>query len=182
MADRARVSRGLFDAIGVPIVRGRGFTEQDVRERSDVAVVSEAFARRYWPNEQPLGKQLRLAGRAIAVVGIAHDIKVRTLGEAPRPMVYLPFSFERSSFVNVVVRTSVAPEGLLSTLERTALDVDPDLWLLDLTTMREHLGIVLLPARFSASVLSVLAAEGAILGGPALAPAQGAPARRRGQQ
>ena len=89
-ADNAFVDGGFFDAAGMTIVQGRAFNDADRREAQPVAVVSQAMARRYWPDGNALGRILRRPDPAEAdlmIVGVASDINVRSLGEAPRDVV-----------------------------------------------------------------------------------------------
>jgi predicted permease len=90
-ADRAIVDGAFFDAAGIAIVAGRTFSESDRRDTQPVAVISQAMARRHWPSADALGRILRRPDPAepdLVVVGVASDINVRSLGEAPRDVVY----------------------------------------------------------------------------------------------
>jgi predicted permease len=82
------VSPAFFRTLGIPIVRGRGFEDADRAGRPSVAVVSQSFAERYWPNDEPLGKVFRVRGREYSVVGIARDIRVRGLERGSEPQFY----------------------------------------------------------------------------------------------
>jgi predicted permease len=85
------VSREYFSVVGIPIVRGRGFTEADERDDAAVIIVTESTARRLWPGEDPLGKSLREStGHQDTVIGIAKDAQVSHLGEADGPYLYFP--------------------------------------------------------------------------------------------
>ena len=90
-ADRAFVDGGFFDAAGMAIVAGRTFNDGDRRDSQPVAIISQAMARRYWPDGDALGRILRRPDPAepdLVIVGVASDINVRSLGEAPRDVVY----------------------------------------------------------------------------------------------
>ena len=88
------------------------------------------------------------------VVGVASDAKVRTLGEAPRNMVYLPYSQRFTRSLTVVARTSTDPERTALALLTAGRGVDPDLWVLETKTMDRHLALMSLPQQLSAFVLS----------------------------
>ena len=159
LADRGRVDPGLFEAAGIQIVRGRTFDQaRDTPDSPRVAIVSAALAQRFWGRLDVTGEMLRRSNdRDLLIVGVASDTKVRTLGEAPRSFVYLPYSQSYSSFATVVARTSI--DG-----ERTALDIvaavralDPQIGIWDAKSMAGHLRIMLLPAQLSAMVLAVFA-------------------------
>jgi hypothetical protein len=84
------VSPGFFDLVRTSVVRGRPILQEDRSGAPPVAVVSQAFADRFWPGQDPLGKRLRLLGQdGIEVVGVASTAKVRALNEEPRPIAYL---------------------------------------------------------------------------------------------
>ena len=88
---RATVDGGFFDAAGMTIVAGRTFNDGDRRDSQPVAIISQAMARRYWPDGDALGRILRRPDPAeadLVIVGVASDINVRSLGEAPRDVVY----------------------------------------------------------------------------------------------
>ena len=87
------VGTEYFQTLRIPIVQGRSFAEADRPGAPLVAIVNQAFARRYWPGQDPLGKRVRLSGPegpATEVVGVARDGKYRSLGEDPLPFLYVP--------------------------------------------------------------------------------------------
>ncbi len=158
-ADRATVDAELFDAAGIRILRGRNFNDRDLADRPPVAIISEAMAKKFWSSaENAIGQMLRLDDDPdLEVVGVASDTKVRSLGEAPRSFIYIPYSQNYKTFHTVVARTTLDPERLALDLLATGRRVDPDLWVWEAKSMDNHLGIVLLPARLSAFLLSVFA-------------------------
>jgi predicted permease len=85
------VSPEYFSVVGIPIVRGRNFTQTDARDDASVIIVTESTARRLWPGEDPLGKPLREgSGREDTVIGVAKDAQVSHLGESDAPYLYFP--------------------------------------------------------------------------------------------
>jgi predicted permease len=161
MVDRATVSGGFFEAAGVRILRGRNFEASDLPDSPQVAIVNEAFVEKFWPGQDPLGRMLRRPDEGdedLMVVGVAATAKIRSLGEAPRPFVYVPFSQRYTSFVTVVARTTADPARTSLDLVAASRELDPEVWIWEATTMDRHLGIVLLPARLSAVLLSGFAA------------------------
>ena len=169
--DRAVVDEGFFSAAGIPILEGRAFGPGDGPETQPVAIISQAMARKFWPGEdengptQAVGQKI---GRGegdedLLVVGVARDAKVRSLGEAPRAFVYRPLEQSYSSFLTVVARTSMEPEKTALELLQTARQVEPELFAWETKTMERHLGIVLLPSRLSAFVLSLFAVLALVL-------------------
>ena len=167
--DYAIGDASYFTTMRIPILRGRNFTPQDDKTTPNVAIVSEAFVARFWPGIDPLGRQIRFAtgirtdpqGDATAedlapmtVVGVARDTKVRTLGEDPRPYLYRPWR-QTDSDMSFVLRTAGDPALLVNTVRQTAQAAQPDLAILSLYTMREHLALMLTPPRLAAAMLAV---------------------------
>ncbi|HEY7696950.1 MAG TPA: ABC transporter permease, partial [Vicinamibacteria bacterium] len=160
MVDRATVSAGFFDAAGVRILRGRNFQESDLPSSTPVAIINEALAEKFFPGQDPLGRMLRRPdadAKDLMIVGVANTAKIRSLGEAPRPFVYVPFSQRYTSFLTMVLKTGADPERTAVDALAAARELDSQLWVWEAKTMARHLGIVLLPARLSALLLSAFA-------------------------
>jgi predicted permease len=156
-AQQARVDGGFFDAAGISIVQGRTFSDADGPETEAVAIVSEAMARRYWPDGDAVGRLVRRTPADepdVRVVGVATDIKVRSLGEAPRDMVYVPYTQTPAGLLNFVARTSADPAETVRLLVAAAREVDPDVVVVDAKTLTQHLAFARLPARLGALLLS----------------------------
>jgi predicted permease len=166
-AERAQVDGAFFDTAGMAIVEGRTFNDGDRRDSQPVAIVSRAMARRYWPDGGALGRILRRPDPAepdLMIVGVASDINVRSLGEAPRDMVYEPYTqAEVLPGVIFVVRTATDPARMLLTLAAAGQQVDPDLRVMQTTTMSQHLAMSRLPSQIGAVFLSAFAAMGMAL-------------------
>ena len=156
LVDQATIDPGFFEAAGVRLLRGRNFTQSDLPESPAVAIISEAMASRFWPNRPAVGQTIRRANDPdLLVVGVASDAKVRSLGEPPRSFVYRPYSQDYASYLWVVAKTTVDPQRTALDLLATGRELDADLWTWEAKTMDQHLGVVLLPARLSALLLSV---------------------------
>ncbi len=160
---------GYFSVLGIPVLRGRDFTPADDKTAPNVAIVSAAFAAKFFPGVDPLGHQIRFAtgrradakGDAITteiapmtVIGVARDTKVRTLGEDPRPYLYRPWR-QTDEDIAFVIRTTGDPASLVNTVRQTALALDPNLPILSLNTMRQHLSLMLTPPRLAAAMLGI---------------------------
>jgi predicted permease len=157
-ADHATVDSGFFHATGIPIVRGRSFTDAEQPAGPQVAIISEVMARRFWPDGDAVGRVVRRPrddDADLLVVGVAADINVRSLGEAPRFMVYLPYGQVDAVRFNIVARTVASPEQTALALLAAAREVDPDLRVLATNTMAGHLALGRLPTQALAFVLSV---------------------------
>ena len=161
-ADRRVIDGAFFDAAGVAIVAGRTFDDGDRHGARPVAIISEAMARRYWPAGDALGRILRRPDPAeadLTVVGVASDINMRSLGEAPRDVVYEPFAqSERSPLLNILVRSTSDAAVMAPAIVTAAREVDPDLQIIQSTTMARHLALSRLPSQAFAFLLSAFGA------------------------
>ncbi|MFG1691228.1 ABC transporter permease, partial [Gemmatimonadota bacterium] len=154
---RERVDHAYFETMGITLVEGRGFTEEDRAESPRVAVVSEAAARRFWPNESPVGKEFfrdhEGTDRMYRVVGVAGDTKIETLGEPPTPLFWFPITQEMGSELILVARGQPSPPQIVGMLRRMVREVNPGLMVMEAKTMEEHIGVMLFPARMAALLL-----------------------------
>jgi predicted permease len=151
-----RVTPGYFGAMGTRLLEGREFTEQDNQNAPGVVIVNQAFARRFWPAENPLGKRFRLgASQAppVEIIGIAEDGKYASLSEEGRAFVFRPLWQSYTGSSSLIVRATGEPQRLLATVRSELQQMDPHLPLSTARTMEEHLSLPLLPARVAAGVL-----------------------------
>lgn len=151
--DWAQVDPGFFEAVGVQIVRGRGFDSRDGTDGAPVAIINETMAGRFWPNEDPIGRVIREDDVDRTVVGVAHDTKVRSLGESPRPFLYAPFAQNFTSSMTLVAKTTGNAGETATSLIRIARELDPEILIAGAKTMERHLAVMLLPHRLSALVV-----------------------------
>jgi putative ABC transport system permease protein len=139
------IGHDYFAVMGIPIVRGRAFTEDDERERSTTrrfAIVNESFAARHWPGLDPIGKRFHLYNPTeplLEIVGVAKDSKYVVVFESPRPYVYLPVVRD-ASLRTLIVRASGDPGALAPRLEREIKTLAPNMPISDLRTMTQALG------------------------------------------
>lgn len=133
----AIVSPNFLHTMEIPLVKGRDFTLEDNKNSQRVAIVSETFANRYWPNQEALGKKLNsdFTHEWFTVVGIARDMKVLTLSEKPTPFLYLPlYQVYRP---NMIISARVTGDPLIfgKTIEKAVHDLNPELVVFDVTTL-----------------------------------------------
>lgn len=154
-----RVSPSFFDTIGARILRGRMFDERDTPESTHVAVVNQAFADKYFPNENPLGKRFGLGGDEhrtdFQIAGVVEDVRFRSPRLPTPPMYFLPLlqmwknewadsGKARSNMIgNIELHTAGSVPGLAAQIQRTLARIDPNLTMLNLTTIDEQLGNLL---------------------------------------
>ncbi len=160
---RHRVTPGFFSTLSIPIIRGRDFTNADHAQAPRAVIISEALARRYWPNENPIGKRLREAGADNpwwSIVGVAAEVKYRGLPQNPNadPDVYFPLMQRPNGNINLAIRASVDPESLAPAVRGVLQKLDPDLAAYGVTTMAERVANQSTQSRFSAWLLSIFGA------------------------
>jgi predicted permease len=133
----AIVTPNYFRTVQIPILKGRDFTPQDTKTSQCVVIVNEGFANRYWPNQEPLGKQLNsdLTHEWFTVVGVARDSKVATLTEKPTPFVYFPLSQVYRTTMLVHARVAGDPLAFGKTVEQAIHQLNPDLVVFDVNSL-----------------------------------------------
>jgi putative ABC transport system permease protein len=165
------ISPGYFDTMSIPILRGRGLTEQDTETTPNVVVVSETMARRYWPGEDAVGKRIA-AGRIrspedwIQVVGVVKDVRQFELNAEPRPQMYL--TYRQAGFFDsrdLVVKTDVDPASMAATVRKAVWEIDKDQPVSNIQTMDEILADSIARQRFSMLLLAIFAAVALVLAG-----------------
>ena len=157
--DVNRAGIEYFRTMQIEILAGRDFNDRDVEASPRVAIVNESLVRRFWPDQDPLGKRLGFnPDMGYEVVGVVGDVKIGSLREGPRPHIYLPheqlYDFFGSS-MNIVVRSSLEPEALVATARREARSIAPGLALYDIKTLSEHVSASILQERQAATLLSL---------------------------
>ncbi|RMH12794.1 MAG: ABC transporter permease, partial [Gemmatimonadetes bacterium] len=161
----AYVSERYFETMGVPLVEGRTFTRADDAAAPPVIIVNRRFAERFWPGESAVGRLVYTAGKERQVVGVVETGKYGSLGEAEKEFMWLPVRELFDPELTVVARTAGDPAEVLRALQGVVRSIDADLPVYDVKTMREHLGLALLPARLAGSVLGLFGLLGLALAG-----------------
>ena len=168
------VEPGYFQAMGIPLLRGRGFSSGDSTAAPRVAVVNETMARHFWNGKNPIGARLRFFGETapVEIVGVVRNCTYITPGETPRMMVYLCLRQNYAPAVTLWVRTTGEPEAMLNAVQREVHGLDRDVLLSNLQTAvqvsREslwapRLGAILFTAFGAlAGLLTVVGVYGAI--------------------
>jgi predicted permease len=133
--DTAQISERYFETMGVPILDGRNFDSRDTPASTRAAIVNRALAARLWPGRRAVGQRIRLRdlkGPVVEIVGVVPDYKVRSLGEAPRPLIHFARAQRPSATATIVARTSGDEHALVLAMERQLRALDPDLVLMEL--------------------------------------------------
>ena len=165
MANYTMVSPGYFAAVGTSILRGRPFLESDTAASAPVSIISSAMAKKYWPGQDPVGKQLAPAGSKFpltTVVGVAADVKRLSLREPPPPEMYVAYTqkvWPSLLTMDVVLRTVQDPAAVAASARNTIHSIDPDLPLANLKPLAEIVSDSMTQPRF---VMLLIAAFGGL--------------------
>ncbi len=139
--NRLVISPNFFDVMGIPIVVGRAFTERDTATAPKVVVVNEAAARKYFPNENPIGRRfgssIETAGD-LEIVGVLHDAKYNSVREPAPPTMYVPYPQARLGNAVFELRTAGAPAAVMGSAREAGRRIDPNLPLTDVSTQVEQ--------------------------------------------
>ncbi len=144
-----------FQTMRIPFVHGRDFDERDQEGARGVVIINETMARRYWPGGDALGRRLKLTKDWLEIVGIAKDVKNRSLSEAPQPFLYLPLLQDYRSNMILVARTAIEPEKMSQSIRAEVAALDPEIPIFDFKTLEDHVGISLYLQRMAATLLSI---------------------------
>jgi predicted permease len=173
------VTPDFFGTLGIPIVAGRDFGESDTAEAPWVAVVSESFAKRYWPDQDPLGRRLQFGlmgamdGRfgERTVVGVVKDVRVRGLERSSEPQLYVSHQQVKDGWIigytpkDLAVRSSAEPEALLPAIRRIVAKADPEQPISDVRRLSDIVAGDTAPRSVQAGVLAAFAAIAVVLAG-----------------
>jgi len=163
--DIEAISPQWFRTMRVPLRLGREFTEADNAQAPKVIIVNESFARRFWPNQNPVGKRI-VMGRGPApseVVGVAADVKNQGLALEPQVQLYFPFSQIPWGNMNLLVRTSVEPHTVASAVRAQIASVDPDQPVTNIQSVDELMDGSRAQPRFTMLLLGIFSAMALIL-------------------
>jgi predicted permease len=140
------VGPDFFQALGIAFVAGQSWPARDVKPL--VLVVNETFARRFWPNGNPVGQTVEVVGKGfVNVSGVVHDHAYYEIGEAPRPFIYVPAALEAPGSFGITVRTTRDPSTVMKELRSQIAAIDPRLAPYDVLTFEELRRVPLFPAR-----------------------------------
>jgi putative ABC transport system permease protein len=157
------VTPNFFRALGIPIVAGRDFTDRDTADASGAAIINEAMARRYFPNEDPIGKRLTLGLHRpddpwLTIVGIVKDIPHRGLESKAAPDWYLSYLGEPRRHGYLMARASGDPASLAAAIRGQISAIDKDQPVLAIKTLNEVIASTTAPRRFNTLLLAIFAA------------------------
>jgi predicted permease len=157
------VAPGYFEAMGIPLLKGRGFTAQDDSAARPVMVVNQRFVDHYFKGKDPIGRVVHARGKDHAIIGVVPTGKYQRLGEEPTTYMYFAHAQHWNTGMTVHVRTTGDPDAFIPVLRTEVAAIDAALPLSNVRSMESHLGIALLPARLSGAVLGIFGLLGLAL-------------------
>ncbi len=174
--DSPIVSPEYFHLLGMPLLRGRLFRDQDLEDTPRVAVINQAAARTYWPNQDPLGKRvrLRLDSREplsfarpawTTIVGVIADARTESLADAATPQIYRSVYQHPAKSVAIFLRGQLDPGTISAQMREQVQSVDPELPVFHAETLQDVLSTSLSVKRFSMEMVAFFAATALLLAG-----------------
>jgi len=163
-ADQRPVFPGYFEAMGIPLVRGRFFDQRDIETAAPVAVIDETMANTYWPKEDPIGKRIKQGGSQSqqpwrTIVGVVRHVRYRTLESPSRVEFYWPY--DQTNFplgsMSLAIHTSSDPRSLAGVVQRQVQALDPDQPVYRIRTMFELMSESMARRRLSMLLLAIFA-------------------------
>jgi predicted permease len=159
---RLAVSPAYFYTLGIPVLKGRTFTDADNERALKVAVINQALAQHLWPNEDPVGKELPIPGpggsSGIRIVGVVGDTHHDGPGQDVESEIYVPYLQAKRNFMQLAIRTTADPTSLASAVRREVAAVDPEQPIARLATLDQTLSESVAPRRFNMLLLGIFAA------------------------
>jgi predicted permease len=159
----ASVTPEFFATIGIPLRRGRGLTDRDSQDAPRVGVINEAATRRWFPDEDPVGRDVLANGVRVEIVGVVSDMRLRDVREAPAPQLFMPYAQRPARTVRVVVRTATDPSAHVAAIRAVVRETDRDIAVSAFLPFTELLEGSLSRPRFYMSMLSLFAGVALLL-------------------
>jgi putative ABC transport system permease protein len=162
-ADYTAISPDYFHVMGIPLLQGRAFSDQDSMSAPRVTVISAAMARRHFPNEDALGRRLTFGFPpdppvTREIVGVVGDVRDVSLSEQPGPMMYVPFAQSPFWGGQLVVKSTLSTSSVVAAIRQDVHAVDKDLPVTDVQTLPEMIGVSVAQTRFRTLLLGLFAA------------------------
>jgi putative ABC transport system permease protein len=170
LIDTSIVSPEYFHLLGMTLLRGRLFVDQDLEDTPSIAVINEAAARAYWPNQDPVGKRVIVRSRAAkpgwtTIVGVIADARTESLADAGIPQVYFDIYQRPAKFLAVYLRGQVDRAAISAQVRAQIQAVDPELPVFHAETLNEVLSSSLSVRRFSMEMVALFAGTALLLAG-----------------
>jgi putative ABC transport system permease protein len=162
------ITPDYFRVLQTPLLKGRFFTEADTADAPGVVIINQALAKKYWPNEEALGKRITLDDprkdpKWLTIVGIVRGIRHRGLDTDPEPEYYIPVAQRAERSMILAVRSAQDPRNLTSALRREIQSIDPDQPIANVRTLDAVTADSIAPRRMSVVLLGVFAVIALVL-------------------
>jgi putative ABC transport system permease protein len=148
-----RAVPGYFRAMGIPLVRGRDFTESDDRQHPDVAIINETMARRFWPSQDPLGRRFQIGphdtARWMTIVGVVKDVRNLRLDSEVGYSSYQPYAQQPRTRMEFAIRAAGNPEMVMASAQRELQRIEPAAMIDNVQTMSQRIDDTLSPRRLN---------------------------------
>jgi putative ABC transport system permease protein len=166
--EKRQVSPDYFRALQIPLIKGRFFTDADKADAPPVIIVNQAFAKKFWPNQDAVGKRIVMGGMSehpnwITIVGVVGDVRHFGLDFDPKPEMYVPFAQDPYFTSIYVVRSNQDPRSLLPAIRREVQAIDSAVPLANVRTFEEVIADSVAPRRLSVVLLEVFAGVAVLL-------------------
>lgn len=170
-ADLFMTGPDYFRTMGIPVLQGRDFNDRDDHSATPVVIVSDTFARQFFPGENPIGKRMEPGISSWdnekttmrEIIGVVADIRNRALNTDPKPVYYLPQTQVPFNEVAMVVKTSNDPHALISSVTREVQAMDSEVPIYNVKTMDEYVSSSVAAPRFNTTLLSIFASVALVL-------------------
>jgi len=159
-ADYRDITPRYFATMGIPLAKGRAFAEQDDLDRPRVVIIDETLARRFFPNQDPIGKHLQIPDAtrpSREIVGVAGGVRDTGFDQQPRPTIYFPFQQSPDQTMSLVVRTTLPPSAALPAIKNAIWSVDKNQPVFQIRSMDEIISGVVSAQRLAFLLLGVFA-------------------------
>jgi putative ABC transport system permease protein len=157
------ITPGYFEAMDVPIVRGRGFERSDRQGTADVIVINEVLAARHWPNEEPIGREMVFGNTTSRIVGVARNTGVASTTPGELPMVYLPVNQTGRRNLAYLVESEAPLSSLIESIRAEVGAMDPDIPAYNMRPLKEIIDESLGGDTIMAKIMSVVAVIALVL-------------------
>jgi putative ABC transport system permease protein len=169
-ADFFSINDQYFKTLGVSMLRGRDFNDRDTAKSQPVIIVNQAFAKKYFPDEDPVGKRIK-PGISVAdeeepmreIVGVVNDVRNRNLSSELRVGYFVPATQIPFNQMTMLVRTNSDPRGLISAIRSEVQGMDPEVPVFNVKTMDEYIAATVAAPRFNTTLLGIFAAVALVL-------------------
>ena len=170
-ADMFVIEANYFRTMGIPVTNGRDFEDRDEHKSTPVVIVTDTFARQFFPGENPIGKRIKPGISSWddekptmrEIVGVVADVRNRALNTEPKPAYYLPQSQVPFNQLILVMKTAGDPNSLITSATREVRLMDQELPVFGVKTMDEYIASSVAAPRFNTTLLSIFAAVALVL-------------------